>query len=172
MGVISASLFYRKKRFDCYITTEREERHVRQQDITYLAHLCDVVLLSFYCCTWPEMQVFNFIIKQKCIFLERGSNGEVFWKNWKNGLSQINMNTTVAPNTPNNQVSSNFDFFASCQDPEHNKLGMTKMRWNHVLASLGKSGAVFLGVALGDVFEWKQFSHSINRKNTYSLVAE
>jgi len=38
-----------KKQFDWYFTTDREERLACQQDIMYLANLCDATVLIFYC---------------------------------------------------------------------------------------------------------------------------
>jgi len=46
---IGQPVLQKNKQFDCYFTTDREERLVRQQDIMYLANLCDVIVLIFYC---------------------------------------------------------------------------------------------------------------------------
>jgi len=48
LGAISAIKFYRKKQFDCYITTDREERQKDANKICCtLQTFCDVIVLIF-----------------------------------------------------------------------------------------------------------------------------
>ena len=79
-----------KKQFDCYFTTDREERVVGQQDIMYLANLCVVIVLFFLLLCMTQDAGLQFYKKIKMQFcLKEGQMVTYFKKTEKNDLSQL-----------------------------------------------------------------------------------
>jgi len=79
-----------KKQFDCYFSTDREEQLVGQQDIMYLANLCDIIVLIFLLLCMMQDAGLQFYKKIKMhICLKEDQMVTYFQKTEKNDLSQL-----------------------------------------------------------------------------------